>query len=179
MEIILKSLYLILPGILANMAPVIFKRINFLNYPIDFNKTLNEKPIFGNHKTYRGLFFGIIFSILIVLIQRKLHAYEFFENISLINYQNVNILLLGFLIGFGVLFGDLTKSFFKRRLNIKPGERWFPFDQLDSLIGGLVFVSFVYTPPLEIILILIIMAIGLSIFTNYLGYKLKLKDTRW
>lgn len=179
MEIILKSLYLILPGIFANMAPVLFKRLNFLNYPVDFNKTLNEKPIFGNHKTYRGFFFGIILSILIVLIQRKLHAYEFFKNISLIDYYGVNILLLGFLIGFGVLFGDLVKSFFKRRLNIKPGKRWFPFDQLDSLIGGLVFVSLVYIPPFSVILILIILTLILSLGTNYLGYKLGLKETRW
>jgi len=91
----------------------------------------------------------------------------------------VNILSLGFLIGFGVLFGDLVKSFFKRRLDIKPGERWFPFDQVDGLIGGLIFVSFIYVPPLEVILILIIMIILLSLITNYLGYKLGLKETRW
>lgn len=179
MDIILKSLYLILPGIFANMAPVLFKRINFLNYPVDFNKKINGKPIFGSHKTFRGFFFGILLAILISLIQRKLYAHEYFKNISLINYFDVNISLLGFLIGFGVLFGDLVKSFFKRRLNIKPGERWFPFDQIDSLIGGLIFVSFIYLPPLEIILILIIMTITLSVITNYLGYRLGFKETKW
>ncbi len=175
---ILKALYLILPGVFANMAPVLCKKIPFLNYPVDLNKRWGGKPVFGPHKTYRGFFFGILFAMVIVLFQRFLFQYSMFRNISLINYATARPFLLGFLMGFGVLFGDLVKSFFKRRLGIKPGASWFPFDQLDALAGGLVFTSLMYVPPLNMIFFLFIAVPLLSLATNYLAFYLRLKETK-
>ena len=39
---------------------IFVKKINFLNYSVDFNKTWNGKRILGDHKTYRGFFFGTL-----------------------------------------------------------------------------------------------------------------------
>jgi len=60
--------YFMLPAYFANMAPVIMKNIfKNLAFPIDLNKKINNKPIFGKNKTFRGLFFGILFAIIISL----------------------------------------------------------------------------------------------------------------
>ncbi len=175
---ILESLYLILPGVLANMAPVLCRKIQFLNAPVDFGKMWKGKLIFGKNKTYRGFFFGILFAVGGVLLQRYLYRFVTVRETSLIDYSAVNPYLLGFFMGFGVLFGDLVKSFFKRRLDIKPGASWFPFDQLDALIGGLLFTSIMYTPPMNVIVFLLVFVPVLHVGVNYLGYLMGLKEAK-
>ena len=66
---ILKCFYFMLPAYFANMAPVIVKKIDLFAFPVDFNKQISNKPIFGRNKTFRGLIFGVIFSIIVAYIQ--------------------------------------------------------------------------------------------------------------
>jgi CDP-2,3-bis-(O-geranylgeranyl)-sn-glycerol synthase len=174
-----KSFYFMIPGLLANMAPVIFGCIDFLAYPVDFGRKWRGKPILGSHKTFRGFFFGILCAIIAVFIQKLLFVIPSFRAISLIDYSRINFVLLGFLVGFGVLFGDLVKSFFKRRLNIRPGKRWFPWDQIDSLIGGMVFLSIIYIPPWQVLLFIVISVPILHVLVNHIAFYLGLKDTKW
>lgn len=159
------------------MAPVFIKQLDILDIPIDFNKKLNGKPIFGQHKTYRGFIGGVIFSIAAVFIQKLL--YPLLANYSLIDYSRINIFLLGFLLGFGALLGDLVKSFFKRRVNIPSGDAWVPFDQIDWIIGAIIFSSFIV--PLTIKEILIIFAIFglLHPIINLAGYLIGLKSNKF
>jgi CDP-2,3-bis-(O-geranylgeranyl)-sn-glycerol synthase len=173
------TIYAILPGAFANMMPVFARRINFLNTPIDFNKMFNGKSIFGSHKTYRGFFFGILGAILIAYIQKLLYQYPTFQQISFFNFNETSFLLIGFLMGFGVLFGDLVESFFKRRVGIKPGAVWFPWDQTDAVIGGLLFVSIIKVPTWQMVVFLLIAGPIIHVSTNHLGYWLKIKETKW
>ncbi len=175
---ILQALYYFLPAYFANMAPVIFSKLNPLKHPVDFNKTLNKKPVFGKNKTWGGLIYAIIIGTLIFYFQIKLYNYEFFRNISLINYSQ-QPLFLGFLLASGAILGDLAKSFIKRRLNKAPGQQWFPFDQLDYVIGAFFFSFFIHIPDIKIILTIIILAPFLHYLVNYIGYKLKLKSVKW
>ena len=161
------------------MAPVLMKRVSFLDYPVDFNLRFKGKPLFGKNKTYRGFFFGIFFAVLISLLQEQLYTYTFFQSLSLIDYGTINIFLFGFLIGFGVLFGDLLESFIKRRFHKKPGERFFPWDQLDGLIGGLIFLSPLYWPGWTFFLLLIVFVLVLHIAINHLGHYLGLQESKW
>jgi len=172
LELIIKSLYFMLPAYFANMAPVIAKKIPFLVYPIDFGKTLKNKPIFGKNKTFRGLFFAVLFGIIVAFIQYKLKW-----SYSIVDYSNW--ILIGFLLGFGAIIGDLIKSFFKRRLNIKPGQRFFPWDQLDFVIGALVFASFVVKLELSIIVTIIIVSILGHIIVNHCAFYLKIRKEKW
>jgi CDP-2,3-bis-(O-geranylgeranyl)-sn-glycerol synthase len=41
-------------------------------------------------------------------------------------------------ISMGALFGDIVESFFKRRIGKERGESWYPFDQLDFVLGALI-----------------------------------------
>lgn len=161
-----------MPGYFANMSPIFFKKINFLNYPVDFNESLNGKRIFGENKTFRGIFFGIIIAIIISYIQKIINLQG-----TIINYDN--FILIGFLLGFGALFGDLVKSFFKRRVNIAPGRPFIPFDQLDHIIFSLLFLSFFYKIEINIFIIAILTTFPLHMIVNYIGYKLKLRNTYW
>ena len=58
------------PGALANMAPVLVKDFaKSLAVPVDFGKKVSGKRIFGNNKTNRGVIAGILFSLVIVSAQ--------------------------------------------------------------------------------------------------------------
>ena len=173
----LKIIWFFLPAAIANMSPVLFKWINFLNYPIDLNKTFLKKPIFGKNKTFRGFFFGIIMAILFAYIQVLL--YPISKPISLINYNQINFILLGFLLGFGALFGDLIKSFIKRQLNIEPGKSLVPLDQIDWIIGSIVFIfAYIQLSSIQIITAVIMLGL-LHPVINILGYLLKIKKNKF
>jgi len=176
-NLILKVFYLMIPVYFANMTPVFTRKINFLNYPVDFNKKFKGKPILGSHKTFRGFFFGILAGIIITYIQFLLQRYPAFASISLFDYSNW--IVIGFLLGCGSLIGDSTKSFFKRRANIKPGKPFIPWDQLDYSIGSLLFISFIYLLPWEIIITTLVLNFLLHIVANHLGYYLKIRKVKW
>lgn len=176
---LLQCVYLILPGMFANMAPSIFRKVNFLAVPMDFNKKWKGKPITGNHKTWRGLFFGLIASVLIAWLQTYLYKFPYFKALSFIDYTQFNFIILGILVGLGVILGDAGESIIKRRLNIPPGGRFFPWDQIDSLIGGLLFISILYVPPLKVIITLFALAIILHVSVKRIGYWLKIDDKKW
>lgn len=171
-----------LPAYFANMAPVFAQRLGLLKFlakPVDGGRMFLGKPIFGPNKTWRGFVTGVFVAIITTWFQYLAYSIPFFNKISLINYSKIDLWILGFLFGFGALFGDLIKSFFKRRLNIPPSAPWFPFDQLDFVIGSLIFVSLIYKPPLSIVVTILIISLILHILVNNIGYLLKIKSTRW
>jgi CDP-2,3-bis-(O-geranylgeranyl)-sn-glycerol synthase len=176
---ILSIIYFLLPAGLANMAPGLVKKINFLNYPLDFKKKVYGKRLFGNHKTWRGLISGIIMAILIVYIQTLLYQKVYFQNLSLISYSNLNFILLGFLFGAGALIGDCVESFFKRRLGKKDGESLIFFDQTDWIIGSFLFVSLLVKLPISLLLWEIIVGFLLHVIIRHLGFWLKIDKEKW
>ena len=178
MNLIITALYFFLPAYFANMAPVIFGKINALPYPIDSNKKWRNRPIFGKNKTWGGLLYAIVLGTAIFYVQQTLYNIPFFKGISLIDYTSYS-LALGFLLASGAILGDLIESLIKRRYNKEPGAEWFPFDQIDYVIGALVFGAAVYLPPLKIIVILFILAPFLHYGANYMAYFLGLKKVRW
>lgn len=180
MRIILEIFWLLLPAGAANITPVLVRKVNFLNYPIDANKTLFGNRIFGENKTWRGLFFGIGAAIVVLAWQK--YAYIYFitiQSISFFDYAEVNVYGLGFLFGFGALFGDLVKSFFKRRLKIPSGSMWIPFDQIDWIFGALIFLSFYFSFHWSVWVASLLFYGFLHPIVNLLGYWLRIKKTKF
>ena len=140
-----------IPGVLK-------KFLNKLAVPIDFGKTLNGREIFGKNKTWRGLVVGVVTGVLVAGIQAFLFfKIDFFKNNTLIDYGQVNFVLLGALMGLGALSGDLIESFIKRRLNKPSGKPWFPWDQVDWIIGAMILSSAVYQPGVKVVIVTLIL----------------------
>jgi CDP-2,3-bis-(O-geranylgeranyl)-sn-glycerol synthase len=169
-NLILTALYFFLPAYIANMAPVLFKWVPFLDIPIW------EKKV-GKNKTWRGLIFGTLIGGLVFFCQ-KLAYNSGFVKWSLIDYSDFSI-VFGFLLGFGALAGDAVESFYKRKGGLKEGQSWFIFDQLDFIIGGVIAGFLIYVPPASIVLVLLIVSPILHITVNYIGYLLKINKTKF
>lgn len=176
---ILFILWFFLPAGLANVAPIFAARIPFLNtlsYPLDCYKTLGRKRIFGDHKTVRGIISGIIIGILVVFLQKYFYIHiPLIHHFVFLNYASFNPIIIGTLFSLGALSGDAIKSFFKRQVGIDSGKTWFPFDQLDYIIGGILFTFPVIPLPISDYGILIILWFLLHLTSSFIGYHLSLK----
>jgi len=180
--LILKSIYFIFPAYVANMLPSMFsggKFLHFLKIPVDSGIKVKGMPLLGKNKTIRGFLVGILGAMLFALIQRLLYPVPFFNRLSLFDYTGMNVLMLGFLLGFGALLGDALESCIKRRLNLKPGTPFIPWDQLDYVVGALLLVSLLYVPPASVIVTILIVTLPLHILVNVVAYMLKLKSVWW
>lgn len=172
------SIYSSLPAIMANIGPFVTKDLPLLNYPLDCNLKFMEERLLGDNKTFRGLVFGVIFGMLTMYI---LYAVDRFTGVrlTLYSFSEVNFHLLAFLMGFGVIFGDALKSFFKRRFKIKPGDRFIPWDQIDCALGGLILgrIAWDYSPAY--FFVVIITTFFMHILVRHLGYYLKMCNSKW
>jgi len=169
---ILYALWLIFPAYVANASAVIFGG----GKPIDFGKTWRGKPILGEGKTWRGLAGGIFSGIAAGTIMNMIYP-SFGEGM-----ESLTIL---FALSLGALVGDMAESFLKRRLGRRRGEPWPVADQIDFLLGALLF-SFIISrewfvsnfTPYRILFLLIFTPL-IHLATNLLAYVLKLKKVPW
>lgn len=174
---VLQLLYFFLPAYLANMSPVLIgRRLSALAIPMDGGRTLRGKRILGDHKTWRGVLVGIVAGTLVFELQRFVYQAGVAQSLGLFDYS-AHPLLPGLLMGLGAGIGDAVKSFFKRRIDIEPGESWPVFDQLDFLLGAYACVSLVYAPPLLLTLASLPVVLLGNIASNAVGYWLGFKET--
>ena len=101
-------------------------------------------------------------------------------------FENFPI-LFALLIPLGALLGDLTGAFIKRRLNIAPGGLLPIVDQIDFVVGAVVFSlplaltiwSAGVIPFWQIAVVALIITPPIHLLTNFCAYKLKLKKNPW
>lgn len=179
----LKELFFVIwffgPAGLANVAAFFSGKLPVLkrfSYPVDFGLTFRGKRILGSHKTIRGFIAGILVAIATVYLELFLYMnIGWVRDLLPIDYTNINPILFGTLSGFGALMGDAVKSFFKRRVGVAPGKSWVPFDQIDYIIGGIVFTAFyIQLQPFEYILLCIVWFL-IHPLTTFIGFLLRLK----
>jgi len=162
------ALWFVFPAYCANAIPVIFGG----GYPLDAGRTFFDgKPILGSHKTFRGFFSGLVIGTLVGFLQTI-----FFQPIlSQYDSQFQYSVLLGFMLSLGALVGDSLESFVKRRLDIPPGSSLPIADQLDFVVGALLFSLPVSPPSLPTIIIIIIITPPIHFLTNFLADSLGIK----
>lgn len=149
-EIFLQALWIIIPAYIANASAVLVGG----GTPIDFGRTWRDgQRILGDGKTWQGLIFGtfigMIAGFFLVVIASYINA-STYSTLNLTNFYGFPLMIpLLFSICFGALLGDIIESFFKRRVGKKRGEDFIPFDQIDFILGVIVF-SFLMSTVLQI-----------------------------
>ena len=145
---------------------------------MDFGLSFKGERILGEHKTFRGLFVGIVFSLVIISIQYLIYRLTNY-NFAVYSYEETNFIFLGFLMGFGVIIGDAVKSLIKRRFHIPSGKSFIPWDQIDCVLGGLLFGRIAWNYDWSYALVIIFMTFFLHISIRHFAFYLGLCDSRW
>jgi len=159
--LIVAALKFIFPAYCANGAPV----LGGGGRTIDSGKKLFDgKPIFGANKTFRGFFFGIAIGTGVGIVECLLFGYPW---------------LFSVLTPLGALLGDLAGAFLKRRLSIAPGGLLPIIDQIDFVVGALLFSLPLAIVNMELAITVLLITPPIHLFTNFVAYKLKLKKNPW
>jgi len=143
------AIWYILPAYFANATPVILGG----GKPIDLGlKWIDGERIFGDHKTFRGILAGVLVGTVIGTLQGRD--------------------LVGFFQSLGAMLGDLTSSFFKRRLKRKPGQ-WTPvLDEEGFLVFALILSNQIEPLSMKVVLFLLVITPIIHFGTNRLKEKL-------
>jgi CDP-2,3-bis-(O-geranylgeranyl)-sn-glycerol synthase len=80
------------------------------------------------------------------------------------------------MLSLGALTGDLIESFIKRRVNRSPGNPLPVADQIDFILGALLFSIPVSSPSLLSALIILLITIPIHLLTNLGAALLKIKN---
>jgi CDP-2,3-bis-(O-geranylgeranyl)-sn-glycerol synthase len=164
LQLLGNAIWFILPAYVANATPVVMGG----GTPIDRGKMFRDgRPIFGPGKTIRGFVAGLVAGSVVGVVQ------------GIAAGQPCTYSMLGLLLAFGALVGDLAGSFIKRRLNIPRGGAAPVLDQL-----GFVVLALIFATPLvlqmqigwEVALTILIITPPIHLATNFAGYKLGLKS---
>ncbi|MGD6852080.1 MAG: CDP-2,3-bis-(O-geranylgeranyl)-sn-glycerol synthase [Candidatus Bathyarchaeia archaeon] len=167
--LIVEALKFIFPAYCANGTPVLAGGGTKMDFGRNF---IDGKRIFGNNKTFRGFFFGWGVGFLVGIVEGFVFGFDKYP------------VVFSVLIPLGALLGDLTGAFIKRRLDIAPGGLLPVVDQIDFVVGAVVFsIPLALTGLLgltwQVALIALLITPPIHLFTNYLAYKLKLKRHPW
>ena len=176
---IAKTIWLLIPAYTPNNFAVVF---GGRGLPLDLGKNfIDGKRILGDGKTFRGFIAGVLGGILCANLQYLIEEFTGIRLYHLLPYEE--FLVLTFLLALGAMIGDSVGSFIKRRLCFERGEFLPIIDQLTFLIVALLIASG-YDPfwkvfNIQVIFIGILITPFLHVFTNYIAYKLKLKEVPW
>ncbi len=167
--LLVEALKFIFPAYCANGTPVLAGGGTRMDFGRNF---VDGRRIFGNNKTFRGFFFGWGVGLGVGLVEGFVFGFESYP------------VIFSLLIPLGALLGDLTGAFIKRRLNIPPGGLLPVVDQVDFVIGAVLFAL-----PLallgwsglswQVAVTVLLITPPIHLLTNFLAYKMKLKKNPW
>jgi CDP-2,3-bis-(O-geranylgeranyl)-sn-glycerol synthase len=183
---IISCLYFFLPAYFANMTPPLIrnaKLFKFLYRPVDFGKSIFGKRIFGDHKTWLGIFAAMVTGMAVALLQWWLYRFAWATELSLLDYKSVNLWTFALLLSGGVVFGDMVAAFIKRRLDLIPGAPFMPWDQTNYVIGSFIFLEpYIYRYMPDSLIVwgtVFLMTFFLHLLFNRFGYDLGLHKAKW
>ena len=166
------AIWLMLPAYITNASAAFFGG----KIPIDRGVHLGRNRLLGDGKTFEGLFKGCSAGFLCGLLQ---HLY----NGSFGSYPRFIIVLLA--LSAGAMLGDIMGSFVKRRLGLRRGAPLPVVDQLD-FVGGAWLLLFIVARDwfssnfsAEVMLVVILITPLLHLLTNFIGFKLGMKEVPW
>ncbi len=184
----LELIYLFIPVILAGIFNMVFVKIRFLNVlkkPMDNGTILHDgQRLFGDNKTWKGFIGMVVFTAFFMVLQKYFSLFFLPENyLQIVDFNSINGVLVGSVLGLGYALFELPNSFIKRRINIQPGKNISGFaglfftilDQADSVIGCICAMLFFYSFSLFDFVFMIFFGSALHYALNVLLYLAKLK----
>ena len=172
---VLELVLFILPAYFANSVPVLLGG----GAPIDGGKKWKDgQRLFGDGKTVRGFFSGVLAGIAVGALEGLLLAGG---NLDLYHGSPPTYALAGFLLGCGAMAGDLLGSFIKRRQGLSRGKPSLVMDQLLflalALLAAYPLAAGLLT--LEAVLFLAILTYFVHVGANVVANRLGLKKVPW
>lgn len=176
-----QALYLFAPLLAsAALAGVVLKHdwLPRLNRPIDGGRSWQGRRVFGDGKTWRGLFLSTLGSGLFVPLQRALQEYVP-RALQVVDYSTLPPFAFGLTMGLGAVLGELPNSFVKRQLGIARGATatgplavlFYIWDQVDTLIGAWPLLCLWFMPPLPLVATSLVLVLGLHPLVAWIGYR--------
>ena len=162
--LIIQAIKFIFPAYCANGTPVLAGGGPKMDFGRNF---IDDKRIFGNNKTFRGFFFGWSVGFGVGIVEGLVFGFNNFP------------ILFSVLTPLGALLGDLTGAFIKRRIDIAPGGILPVVDQIDFVVGALVFALPLALVNWQLAVTVLLITPPIHLFTNFVAYKLKLKKHPW
>ena len=170
------ALWLLIPAYAANgWPPLAHGRM-----AIDRGRTMADgRRIFGGSKTIEGFVVGVAAGTFYGIIESYLYpGFNLYASMFGVSLPLMTP-FIGFMIAFGALVGDLGGAFIKRRLGMPSGSDAPGLDQLNFIVGAIIF-SFAFTRitiPMAIIMLLLTPLIHR--FVCIIGHALKFKKVPW
>jgi CDP-2,3-bis-(O-geranylgeranyl)-sn-glycerol synthase len=168
--------WVLFPAYAANCIPPLARGTHALDRGRNFR---DGRRIFGDGKTIEGTLVGFIGGMAVItgeiILMPALNSFASEWSVVLPEMT----LFAGFMIVLGAILGDLCGSFIKRRMGFERGRNAPGLDQLNFIIGALIFgYWFIQITPL-MILYMAVLTPGLHRLFNVIGHRGGVKQVPW
>ena len=178
LEPVVVAFWAMLPAYVPNNAAVLVGG----GLPIDGGRTLGDRRILGDGKTWRGTFAGVLAGAVLALLLNAVRP-------MLVDLSGIVLprfpLAAIFALSAGAMLGDIAASFLKRRTGRERGAAFPGVDQLDFVVGALV-LTILFAPgwfgrtfTIAVLAVVVVLTPLLHVGTNVAAYGLGLKSEPW
>jgi len=177
-ELVATAVWAMLPAYVPNNAAVLFGG----GRPIDGGRTMGDRRMLGDGKTWRGTAAGWGAGIVLAVVLNQLvEPASDALGVALPEFPLAAALALPL----GAMLGDIGASFLKRRTGRERGAMFPGVDQLDFVAGALLLGLlaapgwFGETFTTGVLVVVLVLTPVLHVTTNGIAYALGLKDEPW
>ncbi len=161
-DVLVDSVIRVMPLYFSNlMPPMAFGRI-----PLDLGRKIRGRRVLGDGKTVEGAVVGMLGGVFAASVVNLSGSFSFGLGTAAV-------------MSLFAIIGDITGSFFKRRLGMRRGDPFPGMDQLGFVVFGMLPVNHILgLSPVQVLIILIITP-PLHLLSNWAGYFMGIKREPW
>ncbi|MFC7224551.1 CDP-2,3-bis-(O-geranylgeranyl)-sn-glycerol synthase [Halalkalicoccus sp. GCM10025322] len=178
LELLAIAVWVMLPAYVPNNAAVLAGG----GRPIDGGRTLGDRRILGDGKTWRGTILGTLVGVALAYLLNLLRP-------TVVSFLGISFpvfpLAVMIALPLGAMLGDIVASFLKRRMGRKRGAALPGLDQLDFAVVALALSAavapgwFLSVFTVGLLIVILVVTPILHVVTNVLAYLFGLKHEPW